>query len=94
LKAVQTAIKQYGVTNVIVVGHSLGAALALLDSISLQLRIPGLSIQMVGYGMPRVGNQKFASYVDGLAGSSVKVTHVTNKLRVFRFKSKKLVARF
>jgi len=64
---------------VTVVGHSLGAALALLDSISLQLRIPGLSVQMVGYGMPRVGNRNFASYVDG----AVRVTHVTNKLRVF-----------
>jgi predicted lipase len=65
LEAVETTIQHYGVKKVTVVGHSLGAALALLDSISLQLRIPGLSVQMMGYGMPRVGNREFASYVEG-----------------------------
>ncbi|CAA7265172.1 unnamed protein product [Cyclocybe aegerita] len=52
-----------------------GAALALLDSIYLPLFLPSVSFKMIGYGMPRVGNQNFASYVDG----HIDVTHINNK---------------
>lgn len=46
-------------------GHSLGAALALLDAVYLQLHLPSsTSLKTVGYGMPRVGNPAFADYVD------------------------------
>ncbi|KAJ3512952.1 hypothetical protein NLJ89_g3222 [Agrocybe chaxingu] len=75
LTAVRTALQDSGLNNVTVVGHSLGAALALLDSIYLPLFLPSVSFRMIGYGMPRVGNQDFASYVDG----HVDVTHVNNK---------------
>ena len=59
-------------------GHSLGAALALLDAVYLPLHLPsGTRMRMVGYGMPRVGNAAFADYVD--ASSALTLTHVNNR---------------
>jgi len=75
LGAVQDAMSAFGATNVTVVGHSLGAALALLDSVYLPLHLPaGTAFRTVSYGMPRVGNQEFANYVD----AHLSVTHINN----------------
>ncbi|OSX64054.1 hypothetical protein POSPLADRAFT_1039271 [Postia placenta MAD-698-R-SB12] len=76
LAAVQTAISQYGATQVTVVGHSLGAAIALLDAIYLPLHISDATFTFIGYGLPRVGNQAFANYVDAQPTS---VTHINNE---------------
>ena len=52
--------------TITVVGHALGAALALLDAVYLKVQLgSSVNIQMVGYGMPRVGNDHFADWVDG-----------------------------
>lgn len=75
LAAVQTAIKKYGAKQVTMVGHSLGAAITLLDAVYLPLHISGVSFKTVGYGLPRVGNQAFADYVD----AHVSLTHINNK---------------
>ncbi|KAF5312472.1 hypothetical protein D9619_002478 [Psilocybe cf. subviscida] len=75
LSAVQQAISAHGATKVTIVGHSLGAALALLDGVYLPLHISGVSFQVIGYGMPRVGNQAFANYVD----AHLSVTHINNR---------------
>ena len=59
------------------VGHSLGAALSLLDGVYLRLQLSeSVSVRVVGYGMPRVGNQDFANWVDANLGD---VTHINNK---------------
>jgi predicted lipase len=58
---------------VTVIGHSLGAALALLDGVRLRLVLaPTTDVRVVGYGMPRVGNQAFASFVDDILPNRVK----------------------
>jgi len=64
----------YGTSQVTIVGHSLGAALALLDSVYLPIWIPNASFQVITFGMPRVGNQAFANYIDANWG----VTHINN----------------
>ena len=69
--------------SVTLVGHSLGAALALLDSIYLPLHLPSSTqFKFIGYGLPRVGNQAFANLVDqrvtALNGGT-GVTRITNK---------------
>ncbi|KAN0088317.1 Alpha/Beta hydrolase fold [Tylopilus felleus] len=75
LSAVQTAISKYGTNTVTMVGHSLGAALSLLDSVYLPLHLPsGTTFQTILYGLPRVGNQAFANYVD----TNLHVTHINN----------------
>jgi predicted lipase len=83
LAAVLALLKKHNASSVIVTGHSLGAALALLDSVYLQLYMPaGTRVSMVGFGMPRVGNPAFADYVDAMHSASsvaVTVTHINNK---------------
>ncbi|KAF4612438.1 hypothetical protein D9613_004374 [Agrocybe pediades] len=75
LAAVKTTIAAHGATKVTVVGHSLGGALALLDGVFLPLHISGVTFRTITYGMPRVGNQAFADYVD----SHISLTHINNK---------------
>ncbi|KDR85907.1 hypothetical protein GALMADRAFT_218973 [Galerina marginata CBS 339.88] len=75
LSAVKSAIAAHSATKVTIVGHSLGAAIALLDGVYLPLHISGVSFRVVGYGMPRVGNQAFANYVD----AHLSLTHINNK---------------
>ncbi|KAF8555827.1 alpha/beta-hydrolase [Imleria badia] len=75
LSSVQTAMSKYATNSVTLVGHSLGAALSLLDSVYLPLWLPaGTTFQTILYGLPRVGNQAFADYVD----ANLHVTHINN----------------
>jgi len=59
---------------VTLVGHSLGAAIALLNGIYLKHNLPDISIKVIGYGLPRVGNQAFADYVD----ANIVLKHINN----------------
>jgi len=74
LSAVQEGISSHGTGSVTLVGHSLGAALSLLDSVYLPLHISGATFKTVTYGMPRVGNKDFANYVD----ANLNLTHINN----------------
>ncbi|KAJ7714592.1 hypothetical protein B0H16DRAFT_1807720 [Mycena metata] len=52
--------------RVLVTGHSLGAAISLLEQ-----QLPSnTSIQVVGFGRPRVGNAAFANWVDSMFGTN------------------------
>jgi len=55
LQAVQNELTTRNTENVLVVGHSLGGALALLDGVFLGLNLPSTTqLKVVTYGMPRV----------------------------------------
>ncbi|KAG2067306.1 alpha/beta-hydrolase [Suillus decipiens] len=76
LAAVKSAMSTYHTKSVTLVGHSLGAAITLLDSIYLPLWLPaGTTFTTIAYGLPRVGNQAFADYVD----ANLHLTHINNK---------------
>jgi hypothetical protein len=76
LAAVQKAMSTYNATKVTMVGHSLGSAISMLDSIYLPLHLPaGTTFKTVLYGTPRVGNKAFADYVD----KNTSLTFVNNK---------------
>jgi len=75
LAAVQTALSTFSATEVTVVGHSLGAAISLIDLVYLSLQLPSVTVKHVGYGQPRVGNQAWANYLD----AHFSVTHINNK---------------
>jgi len=78
LAAVQSTMTTHSAMHVTLVGHSLGAAITLLDSIYLPLHLPaGTTFKTVGYGTPRVGNQAFANYVDAQLGTTL--TRINNK---------------
>lgn len=69
--------------SVTVVGHSTGAALGLLDAVFLKLRFSSsVEVRYIGFGLPRVGNQAFADYVDQhitLAGGGTSLKRINNK---------------
>ncbi|KAF9241410.1 alpha beta-hydrolase [Melanogaster broomeanus] len=67
-------MSKHSSTSVTVVGHSLGAALAVLDSVYLPLPA-GMTFKTVEYGLPRVGNQAVANYVD----ANVHLTHINKE---------------
>ncbi|KLO09501.1 lipase [Schizopora paradoxa] len=51
--------------SITTVGHSQGAALSLLDTIVLaEFFHEWTTVKFIGYGVPRIGNQAFADYVD------------------------------
>ncbi|KAI0297455.1 lipase [Multifurca ochricompacta] len=77
LSSVKTVLSNSKTSTVTVVGHSLGAALSLLDSVYLRLQLPAsVNVKAVVYGLPRVGNQDWANFVDAqLPG---QVTHIHN----------------
>ncbi|EIM86952.1 alpha/beta-hydrolase [Stereum hirsutum FP-91666 SS1] len=76
LAAVNATMTTYNSKTITTIGHSLGAALAMLDAVMFTTQFPDASVNHVGYGQPRVGNQDFADYVD----ANVNVTHINNKL--------------
>ncbi|OCH96309.1 lipase [Obba rivulosa] len=76
LNAVQSTLSQHGASHVTAVGHSLGAAISLLDAVFLHVNLPTTTVTFIGYGLPRVGNQAFANYVDG---QPISVTHINNE---------------
>ncbi|TFK48689.1 alpha/beta-hydrolase [Heliocybe sulcata] len=65
LAEVKRLLAQYSASSVTLVGHSLGGALAELDSLYMHLNLPAsVAIQAVTYGTPRVGNDAWAAYFD------------------------------
>jgi hypothetical protein len=76
LAAVKLTMSKYNTTSVTTVGHSLGAAISLLDAVYLPLWLPSTTnFKTIVYGLPRVGNKQFADYVDAHA----TLTHINNK---------------
>ncbi|KAJ6600516.1 alpha/beta-hydrolase [Mycena vulgaris] len=69
LGAVKQVQAQVPDASILVTGHSLGAAISLLDAIFLKQQLPSnTSIEVVGFGRPRVGNPAFANWVDSMFG--------------------------
>ncbi|KAI9458357.1 lipase class 3 family protein [Lactarius psammicola] len=78
LSHVQQTLSEHSTSSVAVVGHSLGAALSLLDGVYLSLHLnASVNVRVIGYGMPRVGNQAFANWVDSHLGG--QVMHINNR---------------
>ncbi|KAM5532581.1 hypothetical protein V8D89_013787 [Ganoderma adspersum] len=78
LSTVQSALNSTGSKKVLVVGHSLGAAVASIDGMMLKMKLnPSIAITTTVFGLPRVGNKAWADLVDQTLGSSF--THVTNQ---------------
>ena len=70
LSTVQGALSDTGFTNVLVTGHSLGAAIASLDAMMLRMALPdSVNVSSVVFGLPRVGNQEWADLFDSLVSA-------------------------
>jgi len=78
LSGVQSAIASTGATNVLVTGHSLGAAVATLDAMMLIENLdPSIQMTTSVFGLPRVGDQAWADFVDASLGTTL--SHITNQ---------------
>ncbi|KAN0063358.1 hypothetical protein ACQY0O_004524 [Thecaphora frezii] len=75
LALVKSALSKFNETRVVTVGHSLGAAIALLDALYLQKQLPSATVTSTTFGLPRVGNPAFANAVDAKLPGFV---HVVN----------------
>ncbi|KAI9465076.1 alpha beta-hydrolase [Lactarius psammicola] len=65
LAEVKRLMAEHSSTDVILVGHSLGGALAELDTLFMRLNLPaGTTVRGVTFGTPRVGNPAWATYFD------------------------------
>ena len=78
LTSIKETLEKYDVSSVTVTGHSLGAALSLLEGVHLRVTLDAsVAVRVIGYGMPRVGNKVFAKWVDSHLGGNV--THINNQ---------------
>lgn len=71
---VQKLIKQFPSYEVVVSGHSLGAALATLTALDL-LSAGILNVRLFHFGSPRVGNTAFANYASSKLIDHNRNTH-------------------
>ncbi|KAJ4463335.1 alpha/beta-hydrolase [Lentinula edodes] len=69
LAEVQKALVEYKSKSVLITGHSLGATIATLDAVMLHEQLDSsVKITVVVFGLPRMGNQDWANYVDSTIG--------------------------
>ena len=66
--AVEKYKKEKNEKRVTVIGHSLGAAMGLLCAMDIELRMDGGLYKTYLFGLPRLGNPTFASFVDQKIG--------------------------
>ncbi|CAE6373991.1 Lipase [Rhizoctonia solani AG-1 IB] len=77
LSAVKDVLATNNATQILTIGHSLGAALAILDGLYLQLQLGSAAqVTVKNFGGPRVGNDVFAEFVDAKISN---LTRITNK---------------
>ncbi|KAJ4475753.1 Alpha/Beta hydrolase protein [Lentinula aciculospora] len=62
---------KFDIQSLIFTGHSQGAAITLLGSLKAhQVFGPSINLKVITFGLPRVGNQPFADYVDSTLGAN------------------------
>jgi hypothetical protein len=71
--AVSKLKRETGYKNLIVTGHSLGAAVAQL--IGMELFAVDIDNEVYNYGQPRIGNNKYAEFVNEIFETVYRFTH-------------------
>ncbi|KAI0670760.1 alpha/beta-hydrolase [Trametes maxima] len=76
LTEVKNLLAKNNAKQVVVVGHSLGGALAELDTLFFTLALPSdIHIRGVTYGTPRVGNKAFVKFFDSKVPDFVRINN-------------------
>lgn len=70
--AIKSLVDAHPAAPLLVTGHSLGGALALLAALDIRALFPSVKVALYTYGQPRVGNLEFSNYADQLLPISYK----------------------
>ena len=73
ISSIHKLYKKYNYKKIIVTGHSLGAAIAQL--IGMELHAYGLPNQIYNFGQPRIGDNKYAGFVNTVTEDLWRFTH-------------------
>ena len=73
IESVRALQKQYPTYSVVVTGHSYGASCAQL--IAMELERNGIRCKIYDYGQPRVGDKKYAAFVNTVISEHYRTTH-------------------
>lgn len=65
--------KEYPTYNIIITGHSYGAAVSQI--ISMELLKEGIKTEIYNYGQPRIGDKKYADFVNTKINNYWRFTH-------------------
>ncbi|KAJ7930297.1 Alpha/Beta hydrolase protein [Mycena leptocephala] len=68
LDTVKAELAEHPAYTIAVTGHSLGGAIASLAAPALKSELPAAAIKLFTFGQPRVGNRKFAAFVEKKLG--------------------------
>ncbi|KAG8712523.1 hypothetical protein FRC11_014930 [Ceratobasidium sp. 423] len=75
-KAVKTVLAEKSATQILAVGHSLGAALAMFGGLYMQQKLgDDVKVRVRTFGGPRVGNKDFADFFDEQVPDMVRITN-------------------
>ncbi|KAF7422391.1 hypothetical protein PC9H_010547 [Pleurotus ostreatus] len=76
LAEVKRLLDEKKTKNIITVGHSLGGALAALDSLYFRLNLPeDIDIRTVTFGAPRFGNEAFVKFFESKLNQFKRINH-------------------
>ncbi|GMH28432.1 hypothetical protein Nepgr_030275 [Nepenthes gracilis] len=75
LSAVKKSKDLYGDINIIVIGHSMGGAIASFCALDLTVLHKAKNVQVMTFGQPRIGNAAFAAYYSELVPNAIRVTN-------------------
>jgi len=73
IETIKSLIKIYPTYSVVVTGHSYGASCAQL--IAMELENNGIQTKLYNYGQPRVGDSKYAGFVNTVITEYYRTTH-------------------
>jgi len=75
IKSIWKLYKEYKYDNIIVTGHSLGAAISQL--IAMELRAMNIKSHVLNFGQPRIGDTKYAEFVNTILSEQelYRITH-------------------
>uniref|UniRef100_A0A7C9CJ83 Triacylglycerol lipase n=2 Tax=Opuntia streptacantha TaxID=393608 RepID=A0A7C9CJ83_OPUST len=75
IDGVKRAKELFGDLKIIVLGHSMGGAMASLCALDLRVHHNVGDVQVMTFGQPRIGNAVFASYYTQFVPNTIRVTH-------------------
>ncbi|KAL2922797.1 putative feruloyl esterase A [Bienertia sinuspersici] len=73
--AVKRAKDSFGEIDIIVIGHSMGGAMAAICALDLTVHYDIKNVRVTTFGQPRIGNAAFASYYTQFVPNTIRVTH-------------------